>query len=246
MTTLLSRVYCRRCTDFLDRACRKVNDLTPVEGCMKGVSLTPATRVPVPEETALELRLLSADELPHAIAAMRAHGWTLRPLAEALDRSHESIRRLEERGDPEKSKVQAPNKPVRSVPAKQVKPVVEVPEAVAKRMQELAPQASLRKGTTPPDSPIALASEEYSALLVNEYQRGVSRRGLEAATGQGWEAIRRRLSAAGAMSMPPSRHRKYPRMTAAERREREAEEAAASAKASKGAKATKSAGKKAS
>jgi len=191
--------------------------------------LTPATRVDIPKETALELRLLSDEDLPHAIAAMRAHGWTLRPLAEALGRSHESIRRLEERGEVAKSKLKAPDRPVRSVPPKVVKEIVLVPEAVSTRMQELAPIASNRKGSTPPDSPIALASDEYTALLVEQYKRGVSRRGLQEATGQGWEALRRRLTMAGAMSIPPSRSVKYPRATAAEKREREAAEAAEAA-----------------
>lgn len=178
--------------------------------------MTPAIAPDLPVETAEALRATSNENLPHAIAAMRKKGWSLRTLGDALGLSHETVRTLQSEGDAERSPFVAPDKPeverIQRAP-REVKP--EIPVEVAARMRELVPVASLRKGTTPAGSPIIEASDEYTNLLVEQHARGVSRASMEEATGQNWNALRRRLVQGGAMTRPPSFDKKYARASTA-------------------------------
>lgn len=207
-------------------------------------SLTPAIVQDLPTDTVNKMRRLDPADRPDVIAALRAKGWTLRPIADAFDISHESVRRMETLGDKAKAKVAAPDKPVRQAEPRDTTPkeIITVPDDVAKRMRKLVPDAQKNKGTTPPNSPIRAASDEYTALLIEQYQRKVPRRGLEEATGQKWDALRRRLVQGGAMERPASYDKKYRRKTAAERKAEEAaKEAESDALSGKGKRKLKSA-----
>ncbi|BDZ52562.1 hypothetical protein GCM10025867_48030 (plasmid) [Frondihabitans sucicola] len=206
--------------------------------------MTPAIVQDLPTDTVNKMRRLDPADRPDVVAALRAKGWTLRPIAEAFNISHESVRRMETSGDKSKAKVAAPDKPVRQAEPRDTTPkeIFVVPEEIAARMRELIPLATQNKGTTPVGDPRQVASEEYTKLLIEQYQRKVPRRGLEEATGQKWDALRRRLVQGGAMERPASYDKKYRRKTAAERRaEEEAQAAASDALQGKGKKKLKSA-----
>lgn len=80
---------------------------------------------------------------------------------------------------------------------------ITIPGDEADRLKELAGQAHLNRGTAGDEDGGALESAvEYTARIAFWYLRGASRQDLEKATGQGWEALRKRLSRWGYMSPP--------------------------------------------
>lgn len=80
---------------------------------------------------------------------------------------------------------------------------VSIPDAEARRMRELSGLAHMNRGIASDDEDGALgAATEYTAMIAKWYLHGASRHELEQATGQGWEAIRKRLSRWGYMSPP--------------------------------------------
>lgn len=80
---------------------------------------------------------------------------------------------------------------------------ISIPDDDAKRMQELAGLAHMNRGVASEDDDGALgAATEYTTMIAKWYLHGASRQELEQATGQGWEAIRKRLSRWGYMSPP--------------------------------------------
>lgn len=87
---------------------------------------------------------------------------------------------------------------------KAVPPMV-IPAAEAKASRELQTIAALNRGVdTETEEGSALeAAKEYSTLLGSWYLRGASRDALEEATGQHWNALRKRLSRWGYLTNPP-------------------------------------------
>lgn len=81
-------------------------------------------------------------------------------------------------------------------------PPVKIPDADINRLRELAGPAHLNRGVGENDAGTQGAAIEYTSLIANWYLRGASRQELERATGQGWEAVRKRLSRWGFMSPP--------------------------------------------
>lgn len=84
-------------------------------------------------------------------------------------------------------------------------PAMVIPEAEAKASRELQIVAALNRGVdTESEEGSALeAAKEYSTLLGSWYLRGASRDALEEATGQHWNALRKRLSRWGYLTNPP-------------------------------------------
>lgn len=83
-------------------------------------------------------------------------------------------------------------------------PAVVIPEDVAKEMHALQEEARDNRGNEPLDAtnPALDSARKYTSLLGEWYLRGASRAELERATGQGWEALRMRLSRWGYMTKP--------------------------------------------
>jgi len=84
-------------------------------------------------------------------------------------------------------------------------PSMVIPEAEAKASRELQRVAALNRGVdTEYEEGSALEfAKEYSTMLGSWYLRGASRDALEEATGQHWNALRKRLSRWGYLTNPP-------------------------------------------
>ncbi|MGK3708594.1 hypothetical protein [Arthrobacter sp. IK3] len=82
-------------------------------------------------------------------------------------------------------------------------PQVKIPASEAGALRELAAQAHMNRGVAGDEDGGALESaRNYTTRIAGWYLRGASRQALEEATGQGWEALRKRLSRWGYMSPP--------------------------------------------
>ena len=82
-------------------------------------------------------------------------------------------------------------------------PPVSIPNDEAAALKDLAAQAHLNRGVAGEEDGGALESAvEYTSRVAHWYLLGASRQDLEEATGQGWEALRKRLSRWGYMSPP--------------------------------------------
>lgn len=83
-------------------------------------------------------------------------------------------------------------------------PPVKIPAPVSKKMKTLQEDARDNRGNEDAhgDNPALNAAREYTALLGEWYLRGAARAELERASGQGWEALRMRLSRWGYMTKP--------------------------------------------
>lgn len=82
-------------------------------------------------------------------------------------------------------------------------PTLSIPDDEAATLKDLAAQAHRNRGIAGDEDGSALESAvEYTSRLAHWYLLGASRQSLEDATGQGWEALRKRLSRWGYMSPP--------------------------------------------
>jgi hypothetical protein len=84
-------------------------------------------------------------------------------------------------------------------------PPMEIPASEAESARDLQVIAKLNRGVDIESEEVSAleAAKEYSNLLGSWYLRGASRDALEEATGQHWNALRKRLSRWGYLTNPP-------------------------------------------
>lgn len=131
-----------------------------------------------------ENREKAAQRLANIAAAGRRAGWSVRALAEPCGVTPERLRQIiKEWSNGKRVKVKFP----KHVPAKKAAPRARVrrahlTKAQAKELARLAPDAKKNTGSRPLDSKFRLASEEFSALIKEHHESGVTWREMSDAT----------------------------------------------------------------
>lgn len=162
-----------------------------------------------PESTGSELSPAVAEFFQSLHSASKA-GWDAAEIALPLSMSPRAVSRFITYHGTEAAAPAPtyPAPPARTTPAAwnaryPAAEPISIPDEEAQRMRELAEQAHVSRPapSADDDGPLSAAAE-YTTMIAKWYLHGASRQELEQATGQGWEAIRKRLSRRGYMSPP--------------------------------------------
>ncbi|MCU6480162.1 helix-turn-helix transcriptional regulator [Arthrobacter sp. A2-55] len=194
----------------------------PVPARAKPMTILPVQELPAPMQLDLSGRLTRAiQEHPSergpdrlaptassyftALAAALAAGWDAHSIGLGIGVHPRSVPRFASR-QPSEARQMPKYPPAPPAPAglawnarHPTVPPPMVPAADAHRLSELAKKAHHNRGVEDDGGGALSHAIEYTTLLAEWYLRGASRAELQRVTGQGWEALRKRLTRWGYM-----------------------------------------------
>lgn len=132
------------------------------------------------------------------IATLRAAGWTLGAIGEALTITREAVRQRQVKAPRIDSRAPVPPVPVKVKPLKK-EACPRVPARTLAALLELKGQAEQVRGWTPLDSPLRAASERYTEMLAEQVLAGFRIGTMARQLGVTHLAIRARLARHGYM-----------------------------------------------
>ncbi len=161
-------------------------------------------KIKLPPDEVRFLSSIPAELLHGRLRALWEGGWSLGIIADSLEpKKPKSTVHFWVKNAPS----QEQRRPVPPTPAKSLTSTVplmspgkmrsispSVPPAIRPQLKELAVLASRYRAKTPPDSPLALANQEFTHLARILYNKGVPAADIAKAAGVTYRAIARRIS----------------------------------------------------